>query len=74
MPINKAVYGNTTLLDLTADTVTVSDVVSGVTFHLRDGSIGTGTMVNGNNLEYGLTDNTAPIVGVGEADYMELEE
>ena len=74
MPINKVVYGNTTLLDLTSDTITVSDVVSGVTFHLRDGSIGTGTIANGNNLEYGLTDNTAPIVGVGEADYMELEE
>lgn len=32
------------------------------------------TGIDGNNLEYGLTDNTAPIVGVGEADYMELEE
>ena len=30
--------------------------------------------VDGNNLEYGLTDNTLPIVGVGEADYMILEE
>lgn len=74
MPINKVVYGNTTLLDLTADTVTVSDVVSGVTFHLRDGSIGTGTMVNGNNLEYGITDGTLPLVGIAKAGYAELGE
>ena len=74
MPINKVVYGNTTLLDLTADTITVSDVVSGVTFHLRDGSIGTGTMVNGNNLEYGITDGTLPLVGIAKAGYAELGE
>ena len=74
MGINKVQYGNTVLIDLTSDTVSVSDVVSGVTFHLRDGSIGTGTIINGNNLEYGLTDGTLPIAGVGQADYMILEE
>lgn len=74
MPINKVVYGNTTLLDLTADTITVSDVVSGVTFHLRDGSIGTGTMVNGNNLEYGITDGTIPRAGIAKAGYAEIGE
>ena len=74
MPINKVVYGNTTLLDLTSDTITVSDVVSGVTFHLRDGSIGTGTMVNGNNLEYGITDGTIPRAGIAKAGYAELGE
>lgn len=74
MPINKVVYGNTTLLDLTADTITVSDVVSGVTFHLRDGSIGTGTMVNGNNLEYGITDGTISRAGIAKAGYAELGE
>ena len=74
MPINKVVYGNTTLLDLTADTVTIGDVVSGVTFHLRDGSIGTGTMVNGNNLEYGITDGTIPRVGIAKVGYAEIGE
>lgn len=74
MPINKVIYGNTTLLDLTSDTVTVSDVVSGVTFHLRDGSIGTGTIANGNNLEYGITDGTIPRAGIAKAGYAELEE
>ena len=72
MPINKVVYGSTTLLDLTADTVTVSDVVSGVTFHLRDGNIGTGTIANGNNLEYGITDGTLPLVGVAKVGYAEI--
>ena len=53
MAINKVVYGNTTLVDLTSDTVTVSDVVSGITFHLRDGTVGTGTLANGDGMEYG---------------------
>lgn len=73
MPINLVKYGNTTLIDLTGDTVTVSDVVSGVTFHLRDGSTGTGTIANGNNIEYGLTDGTLPLAGVAQVGYAEVE-
>lgn len=73
MGINKVQYGNTVLIDLTSDTVSVSDVVSGVTFHLRDGSIGTGTLPNGNNLEYGLTDATSSLVGVGKVGSMIIE-
>lgn len=41
--INKVVYGGNTLIDLTGDTVTVADVQSGKTFHLKDGSTTTGT-------------------------------
>lgn len=74
MAINKVVYGNTTLLDLTNDTVTVGDVVSGVTFHLRDGTIGTGSLVNGDNIGYGITDGTIPKAGIAKAGYAELEE
>lgn len=42
---NKVVYGDTTLIDLTADTVTVEDVLAGVAFHLPNGApaVGTGT-------------------------------
>ena len=69
MAINKVIYDNTTLIDLTSDTATADDVVSGKTFHLRDGSIATGTIVDGNSLGYGQN-RTAPIVGMGEADYM----
>ena len=67
MPINKIVYGTSTLIDLTSDTITVGDALAGVTFHLRDGSIGTGTMVNGNNLGYGFTDGSIPKVGIAKA-------
>ena len=40
---NKIVYAGDTLIDLTSDTVTESDVLSSVTFHKADGSIGTGS-------------------------------
>lgn len=40
---NRVECGEKTLIDLTSDTVTASDVVSGVTFHLPDGSYGVGT-------------------------------
>lgn len=41
--INKVVFGNDTLIDLTADTVTASDVLSGVTAHDRSGAPITGS-------------------------------
>lgn len=43
MAINKVIFGGDTLIDLTADTVTAADVLSGVTFHLPSGETGTGT-------------------------------
>lgn len=41
--INKVIYGGTTLIDLTGDTVSASDVLSGKTFHLASGATATGT-------------------------------
>ena len=41
--INKVVFGNSTLIDLTADTVTAADVLSGATAHDRSGAPITGT-------------------------------
>lgn len=41
--INKVVFGNETLIDLTADTITASDLQSGVTAHDRSGAPITGT-------------------------------
>lgn len=41
--VNKVIYGGNTLIDLTGDTVTASDVLSGVKFHLPSGAIGTGS-------------------------------
>lgn len=41
--ISKVIYGNRTLIDLTGDTVTASDVINSKKFHNADGTIGTGT-------------------------------
>ena len=43
MAINKVIYAGNTLIDLTADSVTASDVLSGVTFHLPSGEAETGS-------------------------------
>lgn len=43
MAISKVVYGNNTLIDLTADTVTAADLAEGVTAHGANGSVITGT-------------------------------
>lgn len=41
---NKVIYGNETLIDLTGDTATASDVAVGKTFHLASGKQATGTL------------------------------
>lgn len=41
--VNKVQYGNTVLIDLTGDTATAADVVSGKTFHDRSGEQKTGS-------------------------------
>lgn len=41
--VNKVIYGGQTLIDLTGDDVTASDVLSGIKFHLPSGAQGTGS-------------------------------
>ena len=41
--VNKVVYGGNTLIDLTGDDVTLSDVLAGKKFHLPSGANGVGT-------------------------------
>lgn len=41
--INKVVYGNQTLIDLTGDTAVENKVLDGYTFHKADGNTATGT-------------------------------
>ena len=63
----------TTILDISSDTVTAADVSVGVTFHLKSGEQGTGTLANGDSLSYGA----APLVGsaiVGQSALCEEEE
>ena len=45
MAVNKVVYGDDTLIDLTEDTVTPEDVLNGVSFHSADGEQKTGSVV-----------------------------
>lgn len=48
MAVNKVQYGNTTLIDLSTDTVeSAADIVAGKVGHLRDGSVVTGTASGG---------------------------
>lgn len=44
MAVNKVVWGNTTLIDLTSDTVTSASVLIGVSFHKPNGEVATGTL------------------------------
>ena len=41
--VNKVIYGGNTLIDLTGDDVTLSDVLAGKKFHLPSGASGVGT-------------------------------
>lgn len=41
--INKVIYGGNTLIDLTSDTITASDIINGKTAHDKSGAIITGT-------------------------------
>lgn len=42
MAINKIIYGGNTLIDLTTDTITASDLAYGITAHDRTGAVITG--------------------------------
>lgn len=53
--VNKVVYGGNTLIDLTADTITASDLASGVTAHDKSGATITGT----NTYDSDTSDDTA---------------
>ena len=64
--VNKVQYGNTTLIDLTSDTVTADKLMQGYTAHDRTGALITGTAtggIDGDNLGYGLSVVGSAIVG-----------
>lgn len=74
--INKVVYGDRTLIDLTDTTATAEEILSGFGAYGADGKWVDGTVVlapNGDYLPYGLA-NTSPIVDVGQSDYMIVDE
>ena len=45
MAINKVIYGTTVLVDLTTDTVSANNLLTGVTAHDKAGNSITGTVV-----------------------------
>lgn len=59
MAINKVVYGNDTLIDLTEDTATADDVLNGKTFHLKNGVRATGNASIGIDMDL-LWTNASP--------------
>lgn len=59
MPVNKVVFGDRTLIDLTSDTVSADKLAKGVTAHDKTGEQITGTMESGGSSEkYGATLDT----------------
>lgn len=72
MAISKIILNGVTQIDLTQDTVEEDKVQYSYTFHGADGEIGTGTIVNGDLLAYGLTDGTLPLVGVAQVGSVEI--
>ena len=61
MAVNKVVINNTTVIDLTADTVDASDLVSGVTAHDASGASITGSLV----IQHYYTGSSAPASSLG---------
>lgn len=67
MAINKIVYGGNTLIDLTPDTVSVDNLLSGYTAHDRSGEIITGTCTY--NADTSDADVTASEILSGKVAY-----
>ena len=67
--INKVIYGNRTLIDLTGDTVEAAKVLSGYTAHDKSGALITGTCA----FDVDSTDGTAAVaeILVGKTAYAE---
>ena len=57
MAINKVIYGNRTLIDLTGDTVSPDKLAQGITAHDKSGAIITGT----NTFDSNTSDATAKV-------------
>ncbi len=73
MAISKIILNGVIQMDLTQDTVDASNTLASFIGHGADGQSFIGTIVNGNNIEYGLTDGTLPLVGVAQVGYAEVE-
>ena len=64
--------GTATFTDVTDTTAAASDVASGKYFYASTGVLTQGTITDGNNIGYGITDGTIPKAGVAKAGYAEI--
>ena len=71
MAINKVIYGNNTLIDITDTTAVADAVLAGYNFYQANGVKTAGALLDGDALEYG--DPTTPLAGVGLSDQMVLD-
>ena len=62
----------TSLIDISGDTITASTLMQGYTAHNATGASITGTLADGNNIGYGITDGTLPLVGVAKVGQAEI--
>lgn len=65
MPVNKVIYGGSTLIDLSADTVTADKLLAGYTAHDKSGTqiTGTGTAGGGGGLPSPIVAGNTPVLG-----------
>lgn len=61
MAISKVVFGGTTLIDLTADTVASETLVNGTTAHKADGTAVTGSLI----IQHYYTGSGTPSASLG---------
>lgn len=66
MAISKIILNGVTQMDVTQDTVASTNLLSGYTATKNDGTKINGSIIDGNNLEYGLTDGTLPLIGIAK--------
>jgi len=71
MSINKVVYGNDTLIDLTEDTVAPENLLSGATAHNAAGNPITGTARQGHDIYY--SGSTLPMAGRAGLQFNDVE-
>lgn len=68
MPVNKIVFGNRTLIDLTGDTVTEETLLKGCQAHKADGTIIFGTMLSGCPAEFVIEEEISDSSGQNVQD------
>lgn len=72
MAYSKIILNGETLMDVTSDTVDIDKLMQGYTAHDASGAVITGSIADGNSIEYGITDGTLPIVGVAKVGQAEI--